>query len=56
MIYQYTNKNKTTTTIYVWEMTEKSVYYIWCNDFINPSSDTRLRMSKNSFSKYYKLE
>lgn len=50
--YSYTNKFNQTTKIYVWEITEKSVYYIWANENGTPKSDSRFRMSLSSFAKY----
>ena len=36
--YSYTNKFNQTTRIYVWEITEKSVYYVWANENGTPKS------------------
>jgi len=52
MTATYTNKYGITTKIYVYEVTEKSVYYIWADENGNPTSDSKFRMSLTSFSKY----
>jgi len=52
MTATYTNKYGVTTKIYVYEITEKSVYYIWADENGQPASDSKFRMSLTSFSKY----
>ena len=50
--YKYTNKKGYTTYIYVYEITDKSVFYTWADECGNPKSDYKFRMSLNSFKDY----